>query len=64
MFLRWGRFVYRHRRLVATIAVLSALASLTLAARVSSALTTGGWYDPSSESQQVARTLAQDFAGK
>jgi len=36
MFLRWGRFVYRHRRLVATIAVLSALASLTLAARVSS----------------------------
>ena len=61
MFLRWGRFVYRHRRLVATIAVLTALASLTLAARVSSALTTGGWYDPSSESQQVARTLAQDF---
>jgi RND superfamily putative drug exporter len=61
MFLRWGSFVYRHRRLVATIAVLTALASLTLAARVSSALTTGGWYDPTSESQQVAQKLAQDF---
>ena len=61
MFLRWGSFVYRRRRLVATVAVVAALASLTLAARVSSALTTGGWYDPSSESQQVARNLAQEF---
>lgn len=47
--------------MVAAIAVLSALASLTLAARVSSALTTGGWYDPSSESQLVAQKLARDF---
>jgi putative drug exporter of the RND superfamily len=61
MFLRWGRFVFRHRRVVAAIAVLSALASLTLASRVSSALTTGGWYDPSSESQLVAQKLARDF---
>jgi RND superfamily putative drug exporter len=61
MFARWGRFVYGRRRIVATLAVLVAFGSLTLASRVSSALTTGGWYDPSSQSQQVAQRLAADF---
>ena len=61
MFARWGRFVYRRRRWIALMAVLVAGISLGFAARASSVLTTGGWYDPSSESQQVAQQLASDF---
>ncbi len=63
MFARWGRFVYRRRRWVATLAVLAAVVSFGFAARASSVLSTGGWYDPSSESQQVAQRLAADFGG-
>ena len=61
MFPRWGRFIYRHRRLVAGLAIVVAVFSLAFASRVSSVLTTGGWYDPSSQSQQVAQQLAGDF---
>jgi RND superfamily putative drug exporter len=61
MFGRWGRFVYRRRRWVATIAVLVAGLSFGFAGRASSVLSTGGWYDPSAESQQVANRLAGDF---
>ena len=61
MFARWGRFVYRRRRWVAVLALLAAGVSLTLAARVSSVLSTGGWYDPNSESQQVVGRLAADY---
>ena len=61
MFVRWGRFVYRRRRLVAGLAVAVAIVSLAFASRVSSVLTTGGWYDPSSESQQVVHRLASEF---
>ena len=61
MFVRWGRFVYRRRRLVAGLAVAVAVISLAFASRVSSVLTTGGWYDPSSESQQVVQRLASEF---
>ena len=61
MFSRWGRFVYRRRRWVALLAVMAAAVSLGFAARASSVLSTGGWYDPSSESQQVAQKLAADF---
>jgi RND superfamily putative drug exporter len=43
------------------VALLTAGVSLTFAARVSSVLSTGGWYDPSSESQQVVSRLAADF---
>jgi uncharacterized membrane protein YdfJ with MMPL/SSD domain len=63
MFARWGRFVYGRRRWVATLAVLAAVVSFGFAARASSVLSTGGWYDPSSESQQVAQRLAADFGG-
>ena len=42
MFKRWGRFVYRRRRWVAVVALLTAGVSLTFAARVSSVLSTGG----------------------
>jgi RND superfamily putative drug exporter len=61
MFARWGRFVYKRRRWVATLSVLIAALSFGFATRASSVLTTGGWYDPSSESQQVAQRLATDF---
>jgi putative drug exporter of the RND superfamily len=61
MFSRWGRFVYRRRRWVATLTVLAAVVSLAFASRTSSVLSTGGWYDPSSQSQQVAQRLASDF---
>ena len=61
MFGRWGRFVYRRRRWVATLAILVAGISFGFAGRASSVLSTGGWYDPSAESQQVATRLATDF---
>ena len=61
MFARWGSFVYRRRRWVAAIAVLAAAVSMLFASRTSSVLSTGGWYDPSSESQKVASQLASDF---
>ncbi len=61
MFARWGSFVYRRRRWVAFVALVAAAISLTFASRTSSVLSTGGWYDPSSESQMVARQLAADF---
>jgi putative drug exporter of the RND superfamily len=61
MFERWGSFVYRRRRWVATLAILVAAISFGFAARASSVLSTGGWYDPSSESQKVAAQLAADF---
>jgi uncharacterized membrane protein YdfJ with MMPL/SSD domain len=61
MFARWGRFVYRRRRWVALLSVLVAAISFGFAAQTSSVLTTGGWYDPSSESQQVAQRLSTDF---
>ena len=53
--------MYRRRRWVALVAVLVAAISMSFAARASSVLSTGGWYDPSSESQQVAQSLAADF---
>ena len=46
---------------VAGLALAGGLVSLLFAGRASSALSTGGWYDPSSESQQVAQRLANDF---
>jgi uncharacterized membrane protein YdfJ with MMPL/SSD domain len=61
MFARWGKLIYRRRRWVAAVAVVAAATSLVFASQVSSVLSTGGWYDPSSESQQVARQLATDF---
>jgi uncharacterized membrane protein YdfJ with MMPL/SSD domain len=49
MFLRWGAFVYRHRRVVALVALVVALAALPFASRASSQLTSGGWLDPLSQ---------------
>jgi len=61
MFSRWGAFVYRFRRTVAILAVVIAIASSFLAAQASSALSSGGWLDASSESAQVAARLDSDY---
>ena len=65
MFTRWGAFVYRFRRPVALLAVIVALAAATLATQASSALSSGGWLDASSESADVSARLDTQFgAGK
>ncbi len=65
MFTRWGSFVYRFRRPVVLIAVVVALAGGALATRTSSALSSGGWLDTTSESADVAGRLDGEFgAGK
>jgi RND superfamily putative drug exporter len=61
MFSRWGAFVYRFRRPVAVIALVLAIASLTLASQASNALSSGGWLDSHSESATVAERLAREF---
>jgi putative drug exporter of the RND superfamily len=61
LFSRWGAFVYRFRRPIALVTVVLALASATLAARVTDSLVSGGWTDPHSESAAVSARLATDF---
>ena len=63
MFQRWGAFVYRHRRIVALLAVAVALVALPFASRASGKLSSGGWLDPLSESSQVDARLASQFGG-
>ena len=65
MFSRWGAFVYRHRRAVALLSVVLAIAAGSLASQASSALSSGGWLDSSSESATVSERLDREFgAGK
>jgi uncharacterized membrane protein YdfJ with MMPL/SSD domain len=65
MFTRWGALVYRFRRAVALVAVVVAVASGALASQTSSALSSGGWLDATSESADVAARLDTEFgAGK
>jgi RND superfamily putative drug exporter len=65
LFSRWGAFVYRFRKVVFVLAVILAAASLVLASKASSALSSGGWFDPSSESATVSQRLADEYdAGK
>ena len=65
MFTRWGAFVYRFRRPIALLAVIAAVASGTLASQASSALSSGGWLDATSESADVSARLDSQFgAGK
>ena len=63
MFLRWGAFIYRHRRIVALVALVVAVAALPFASRASAKLTSGGWLDPLSQSAQVDSRLAAEFGG-
>ncbi|HEX2755803.1 MAG TPA: MMPL family transporter [Candidatus Limnocylindrales bacterium] len=61
LFSRWGAFVYRFRRPIALITVIVAIASVTLASRVTDALVSGGWSDPHSDSALVSTRLADEF---
>ncbi len=61
MFVRWGAFVYRRRKIVALVMLAIALLSIPFAAKAPGELRTGGWLDPGSESAQVADRLAADF---
>ena len=65
MFTRWGAFVYRFRRPIVVLSIVVAGLSLTLASQTSSALSSGGWLDASSESAAVSERLDAEFgAGK
>jgi len=65
MFTRWGAFVYRFRRPVALLAVVVAVAAGSLATQTSSALSSGGWLDTTSESADVSARLDTQYgAGK
>ena len=65
MFTRWGAFVYRFRRPVALIAIAVAIAAGSLATQTSSALSSSGWLDLSSESADVSARLDTQYgAGK
>src|SRR6476660_9201540 len=61
MFSTWGRFIYRFRRPVAVLAIVVAVASMSLASQVTGALSAGGWTDPDSESAAVTHRLTDDF---
>lgn len=61
MFSRWGAFVYRHRRPVAIVAIVMAVASGALASRTADALSAGGWLDTDAESAVVSDRLAAEF---
>ncbi|HEX5013231.1 MAG TPA: MMPL family transporter [Candidatus Limnocylindrales bacterium] len=61
LFSRWGAFIYRFRKVVSIIAVALAIASLALASQVSGALSSGGWFDPTSESATVTDRLAAEY---
>jgi RND superfamily putative drug exporter len=63
LFSRWGAFVYRFRKPIAVLAILLAVGSLFLAAKASSALSSGGWMDPTSDSATVSQRLADEFGG-
>ncbi len=61
MFIRWGAFVYRHRKIVALVMLAIALLSLPFATKAPGELRAGGWLDPGSESATVADRLAAEF---
>jgi uncharacterized membrane protein YdfJ with MMPL/SSD domain len=61
LFSRWGAFAYRFRRPIVLVTVLFAIASAIVGARVTSALSAGGWVDPTSESAAVSVRLNDEF---
>jgi RND superfamily putative drug exporter len=61
VFIRWGAFVYRHRKIVALVMFAIALLSLPFAAKAPGELRAGGWLDPGSASAHVADRLAAEF---
>jgi uncharacterized membrane protein YdfJ with MMPL/SSD domain len=61
LFSRWGAFVYRFRRPIATATIAFAVVAAIVGANVTRALTAGGWVDPTSESAAVSTRLASEF---
>jgi uncharacterized membrane protein YdfJ with MMPL/SSD domain len=61
LFSRWGAFAYRFRRPIVLVTVLFAIASAIVGAKVTSALSAGGWVDPTSESAAVSTRLNDEF---
>jgi RND superfamily putative drug exporter len=61
LFSRWGAFIYRFRKIVFVLALLLAAGSIVLASKTSSALSSGGWFDPTSESATVSQRLADEY---
>jgi RND superfamily putative drug exporter len=61
MLVRLGRFTVHHRKGILVAAVLFVLGSFAVAGGVTSRLTSGGFYDPNSESERAAATLQHNF---
>ena len=61
VFAAWGRLVYRHRRIIVVLSIVVAGGLGIFAARVSHALSSGGWIDQSSESAAVLTADAELF---
>ena len=61
LFSRWGAFAYRFRRPIVLVTVLFAIASAIVGAKVTSALSAGGWVDPTSESAAASARLNDEF---
>src|SRR5213075_1194891 len=61
MLARLGRFTVRHRKGILVAAVLFVVGSFAIAGNVTDRLTSGGFYDPHSESEQAAAILQHDF---
>jgi RND superfamily putative drug exporter len=61
LFSRWGAFVYRFRKIISVLAIALAIGSIALAGQVSGALSSGGWFDPTSESATVTERLADEY---
>jgi RND superfamily putative drug exporter len=61
MLTRLGRFTVRHRKGVLLATALLALLAGVLGGGVEKRLSTGGFYDPASESQRAAQLLDQRF---
>ena len=61
MFSAWGKFVYRHRRIVLVASILIAIGLGFFAQKASDELSSGDWLLTNAESGQVADRLADDF---
>jgi RND superfamily putative drug exporter len=61
MFLRWGAFIYRHRRATAILSIVAAFGIAIGGQQLGTELSQGGWLDPTSESAKVADHLEEDF---
>lgn len=61
MLTRWGSFIYRRRTPVLALSLLSMVLAIVAMAALAGPLSSSGFVDGNSESQRVARQLADDF---